>query len=186
MDTINITELNIDSVLKIMGIVFPIVTAYLGGKNHQKTEEIKIMRTLVANRKNKAYTEMTHFFFTILKGAINNTTHNPKDSFDEIMKSKEKILMYGSDRVIRAFNRFLSIKGYGQKNALQKIDSFLTLMVELRHDIYGHKTRITKLDILESIMQDRGQAIELLRKAGVYYWGSSEWRRNLFSNNAIR
>lgn len=93
------------------------------------------------------------------KGAI----VGPSDRFQEMLKVKEDLFVYGSDKAFRAFTEFLCNSSQNQPNQ-DYIEYFLNFMLIVRKEISGGKSKLTTDDILLNIMQSH----EELRKYQVF------------------
>ena len=65
--------------------------------------------------------------------------------------------MYGSDKVFFAYNNFFDISTNHPGNIKLLMDVWLDLMLEIRQDMCGHSSKITKDDILFNLMQSRDE-----------------------------
>ena len=67
--------------------------------------------------------------------------------------------MYGSDKVFRAFNKWLVV-AYENNNKTQ-FDAFLEFVLEMRKDMFSGNTKLTKHDILLNLTQSEDEAKKL-------------------------
>ena len=77
----------------------------------------------------------------------------------KMLNVKRDIFMYGSDKVFKAFNKWLlSINESDDKS---QFAAFLDFTLEMRKDMNNGKTRLTKRDILLNLTQSRVEADKL-------------------------
>jgi hypothetical protein len=78
---------------------------------------------------------------------------------DRMIDIKRDILMYGSDDVFKAFNKWL-IASNGV-NVKGQLTDFLDFVLEMRKDLCNNKTKLTKHDILLNLTQSEEEARKL-------------------------
>ncbi len=145
-----------DITLTILAIVVPAIVAILGYIIHRKTERIKIMESQLSDKKYQAYAGLVDMFFKILKDTKRNNV--PNDNLAEQMVDlKKDILLYGSDKVFYAYNKFFDVSTNHSGNLKLLMDAWLNLMLEIRQDMCGYSSQITKDDILFNLMQSRDE-----------------------------
>lgn len=146
---------------QVIIIVISTLCAILGWIVHRKTERIKIMENQLSERKYKAYSELVTVFYGILKDIKNKKNTNQKFMAEKMIDSKRDILMYGSDDVFLKFNEWLcsthSEIEDDQKTKTQ-MDYFLALVLEIRKDMQGGKTKLNQNDILLNLTQNKKEA----------------------------
>lgn len=71
---------------------------------------------------------------------------------------KRDILLYGSDSVFYAFNNFFDISTNNPGDIKLMMDVWLNLILKIRQDMCGHKSKLSKDDILLNLMQSRNEA----------------------------
>ena len=140
-------------IISIISILSTIIIAILSWKNHLKTEKIKIIENQLSEKKYSAYSDISSLFFNILKDVKENKISNTKDNLSKLIDIKKNILMYGSDDVFIALCEYL--ESSTSQNGTITIDKFLNLIVEIRKDMCGKKTKIKKQDILLLLMQNK-------------------------------
>lgn len=145
-----------DIILAVLAILIPAIVAILGYVIHRKTERIKIMESQLSDKKYHAYAGLVDLFFKILKDTKRNNV--PNDNLAEQMVDlKKDILLYGSDKVFFAYNNFFDISTNHPGSLKLLMDAWLNLMLEIRQDMCGHSSKITKDDILFNLMQSRDE-----------------------------
>lgn len=81
---------------------------------------------------------------------------------EKIIESKRDILLYGSDAVFDKFNKWLCSTTEEKENNIQ-MKYFLDLILEMRKDMRGGKTKITEKDILINLIQNRSEVDDFLQ-----------------------
>ena len=119
----------------------------------RKIEQIKIMENQLSDKKYNAYADLVGIFFSILKNVKKEKDTNQKVLMDKMLESKKNIFMYGSDKVVMAFSKWLCSSTTGE-NDEQQMNKFLELMIEIRKDMCGRSSKITKYDLLLNLIQN--------------------------------
>ena len=117
------------------------------------------MREQLSEKKCKAYSDAMMLFYTILK---DSKLHRPTDNkamMQKMIDTKKDIFMYGSDKVFRAFNKWLVVAF--ENNNKSQFDAFMEFVLEMRKDIFNGKTKLTKHDILLNLTQSEEEARKL-------------------------
>lgn len=136
-----------------ISIFLTVVIAILGWIMQRKIEQIKIMENQLSDKKYNAYADLVGIFFSILKNVKKEKDTNQKVLMDKMLESKKNIFMYGSDKVIMAFSEWLCSSTTGENNE-QQMNKFLELMIEIRKDMCGRSSKITKYDLLLNLIQN--------------------------------
>ena len=155
--------MNSEIILGSISIILTVVIAVLGWIMHRKTEQIKIMENQLSDRKDKAYADLVSLFFSILKDVKKEKDTNQKIMMDKMIESKKNIFMYGSDKVFKAFSRWLCSSTTGGTNE-QQMNNILELMIEIRKDMCGYTSKISEYDLLVNLMQNPKEANNFLAK----------------------
>lgn len=154
----------IETVISIFGLVVII----LGWTVHRKTEQIKIMENQLSEKKYKAYADIVTVFYGILKDVKSNKNESHTKMMGKMIDSKRDILMYGSDEVIRKFNKWLCISQKSEigddGNPLSHMRFFLEFILEIRKDMQGGKTKITEREILINLVQNEKEVDKFLKE----------------------
>ena len=155
--------MNIDGefILGSISIMLSVVIAVLGWIMQRKIEQIKIMQHQLSDKKYNAYADLVSLYFYTLKNSKKNKNSNNQIMREKMIESKKNILIYGSDNVINAFNNWLCTSS---KDVLieHQMSTFLDLMIEIRKDMSGNASKISKYDILLCLTQNQ--------KETEYYW----------------
>lgn len=136
-----------------ISIFLTVVIAILGWIMQRKIEQIKIMENQLSDKKYNAYADLVGIFFSILKNVKKEKDTNQKVLMDKMLESKKNIFMYGSDKVVMAFSKWLCSSTTGE-NDEQQMNKFLELMIEIRKDMCGRSSKITKYDLLLNLIQN--------------------------------
>lgn len=147
----------------IISIILSIVIAFMGWIMQRKTERIKIMENQLSEKKYAAYANMVGIFYSALKDIKKEKESNQKKIADEILESKKNIFMYGSDSVIKAFNKWLCSTSKNETQFIQ-LNAFLDFMIEMRKDMSGNSTNISKQDLLVNLIQNEDEVNNFLEK----------------------
>lgn len=147
-------EFNIDftTLLGLFSIITTILCVVLGDMLRRKTELIKIMEKQLSEKRYAAYANLYDLFYELLKDTRNDKAIKNDMMKNKLMDAKKELIMYGSDEVIFALNRYLS--SLSEENSYSQLNYFLDLMVLIRKDMCG-KTKVKREDILLNIMQNK-------------------------------
>lgn len=140
--------------LELLSIVLSALIIILGWLYNRRTEEIKIMRSQLSERKHKTYADIIATFYLVLKDSRNHQETDMKTVESKMLDAKRDIFMYGSDKVFLAFNKWLVNAGEPWQ-----FDEYLNFILSIRKDICG-KTKLKKDDVLLNLIQNE----EELRK----------------------
>ena len=137
--------------LGIISVIATVACAIMGALLHRKTERIKIMEKQLSEKRYAAYAKLYDFFYELLKDQHHAKNVNENMS-NKLMDAKKELIMYGSDEVIFALNKYLN--SLSETKPGTQFNYFLDLMVLIRKDMCG-KTKIKQDDILLNIMQNK-------------------------------
>ena len=146
--------MGINILLGIISAVATLACALMADLLHRKTERIKIIENQLSDKKYKAYADLVGMFYDVLKDVKESKTTNPKRMQDRMINSKKDIFMYGSDKVFKAFNKWLCSTMENGTRQYTQINNLLNLMVQVRKDMCGNSSRINKHDLLLSWVQN--------------------------------
>lgn len=140
----------------LINIILSIIIAFMGWLMQRKIERIKIMENQLSEKKYAAYAKIVGIFYSLLKDMKAERESNQKIMLNEILESKKNIFMYGSDRVIKTFNKWLCSTTQYETQFVQ-LNAFLDFMIEIRKDMNGSSTTISKHDLLVNLMQNEDE-----------------------------
>lgn len=92
-----------------------------------------------------------------------NQLHRPTDNeamMQKMIDAKKDIFMYGSDKVFRAFNKWLVVAF--ENNNKDQFGAFMDFVLEMRKDMFNGKTKLTKRDILLNLTQSEEETRKLM------------------------
>ncbi|BCS85027.1 hypothetical protein prwr041_09200 [Prevotella herbatica] len=142
----------------LLGFISAIATlacVWLGNQLHRKTERIKIMEGQLSEKRYSAYAKLYDFFYEMFKAKKkrkNSQNLDDTDMRNSLIDAKKELIMYGTDDVVFALNKYLSSLTEFDLN--RQVDSFLDVMLLIRKDMCG-KTKVDRDSILLNIMQDK-------------------------------
>lgn len=148
-----------DVLIAILSVSVPAIVAVASIIIAWQTEKLRTMREQLSEKKCNAYADAVEMFYSILKASKTNTTMINDSMMQKMLNVKRDIFMYGSDKVFKAFNKWLlSINESDDKS---QFAAFLDFTLEMRKDMNNGKTRLTKRDILLNLTQSRVEADKL-------------------------
>ena len=148
-----------DVLIAILSVSVPAIVAVASIIIAWQTEKLRTMREQLSEKKCIAYADAVEMFYSILKASKTNTTMINDSMMQKMLNVKRYIFMYGSDKVFKAFNKWLlSINESDDKS---QFAAFLDFTLEMRKDMNNGKTRLTKRDILLNLTQSRVEADKL-------------------------
>ena len=110
------------------------------------------MEGQLSEKRFSAYAKLYDFFYELFKSTKSGKRINDKDTRNALLDAKKELIMYGTDDVIHALNKYLS--SLTEDSFYVQIGYFLDIMVLIRKDMCGN-SEVTKDDILLNIMQDK-------------------------------
>ena len=148
-----------DLLITILTVFVPAIVAVAGIIIARQSEKLRAMREQLSEKKCNAYANAMMMFYSILK---DSKLHRPTDNkamMQKMIDTKKDIFMYGSDKVFKAFNKWLVV--VFENNNKTQFDAFLEFVLEMRKDIFNGKTKLTKHDILLNLTQSEDEAKKL-------------------------
>lgn len=135
-----------------MDILLPILlTAIIGGVGwlyrHEKERREAIERQL-SEHKYKAYTTLLKIFLNIMKDIKGGKNINPQNLVSQMLDANMDIILYGSDDLIKTYQKFISSSREGKVNLKQ----FGDIVISIRRDMGNQKTNITSDDVLRQFV----------------------------------
>ncbi len=143
----------------ILTVFVPAIVTVAGIIIAWQTEKLRTMRKQLSEKKCNAYADAVKMFYSVLKDAKANRTTNNKEMMDRMIDIKRDIFMYGSDKVFRAFNKWLL--STMNNNDKAQFAAFLDFVLEIRKDLCNGKTKLNKHDILLNLTQSEEEARKL-------------------------
>ena len=145
-------EINI--LLGLLSAIATLTCALLGAILHRKTERIKIMEGQLSEKRYSAYAKLYDFFYDVFKETIDGKNINEKAMKNKLLDAKKELIMYGTDDVIFALNKYLA--SLTEVDISSQIDNFLDIMLLIRKDMCG-KSKLNRDDIMLNIIQDKNE-----------------------------
>lgn len=148
-----------DLLITILTVFVPAIVAVAGIIIARQSEKLRAMREQLSEKKCQAYADAMMMFYSILK---DSKLHRPTDNkamMQKMIDTKKDIFMYGSDKVFKAFNKWLVVAF--ENNYKTQFDAFLEFVLEMRKDIFNGHTKLTKHDILLNLTQSEEEARKL-------------------------
>lgn len=149
-----------ENIIAILSILISAIVAVAGIIIAQQSERLRAMREQLSEKKCKAYADAMMMFYSILKDSKLHRPIDNKAMMQKMIDAKKDIFMYGSDKVFKAFNKWLVVAF--ENNPKTQFDSFLEFVLEMRKDIFNGNTKLTKHDILLNLTQSEEEARFLL------------------------
>lgn len=147
------------TIITLLGIALPIVATIMGWIIARKTEEIKIMRTQLSDKKIAAYSSAVDMFYSILKDQKQNKRIDTNALLNKMLDAKKGIFLYGSDEVFKAFNDWLV--HCNDSDAVNQMQYLLRFILLIRKDICGGKSRLSERDLLLNLTQSESETSKL-------------------------
>ena len=148
-----------ENIIAILSVVISAIVAVAGIIIAWQTEKLRNMREQLSEKKYNAYADAVKMFYSVLKDAKANRTTNNEEMMDRMIDIKRDIFMYGSDKVFKAFNKWLLYTANSNDKA--QFSAFLDLVLEMRKDMCNNNTKLTKHDIMLNLTQSEEEAKKL-------------------------
>ncbi len=145
-------EINI--LLGLLSATATLTCAFLGALLHRKTEKIKIMEGQLSEKRYSAYAKLYDFFYEVFKETIDGKNVNERIMKNKLLDAKKELIMYGTDDVVFALNKYLA--SLTDVDLSAQIDNFLDIMLLIRKDMCG-KSKVNRDDIMLNIIQDKNE-----------------------------
>lgn len=147
----------IDWLIPISSSLVTIIATVLACRLQLRNELRKISENIVSDKKYKAYYNAVNLFYTTMsEGKIDGCIGDNLDRFQEMLKVKEDLFVYGSDKAFLAFTEYLCLCSK-KSQSTDYFKPFLNFMLIIRKEISGGKSTITTDDILLNIMQSKDE-----------------------------
>jgi len=148
-----------ENIIAILSVLISAIVTVAGIVIARQSEKLRAMREQLSEKKCNAYADAMMMFYSILK---DSKLHRPTDNkamMQKMIDTKKDIFMYGSDKVFRAFNKWLVVAF--ENNNKTQFDAFLEFVLEMRKDMFYGNTKLTKHDILLNLTQSEEEARKL-------------------------
>lgn len=148
-----------ENLTTFLNVLVPAIVAVAGIIIAWQTEKLRTMREQLSEKKYNAYADAVKMFYSVLKDAKANRATNNNEMMNRMIDIKRDIFMYGSDKVFKAFNKWLL--STTNSNDKAQFAAFLDFVLEMRKDLCNNKTKLTKHDILLNLTQSEEEARKL-------------------------
>lgn len=148
-----------ENLIALLSILISAIVALAGFIIARQTEKLRTMREQLSQKKYNAYADAVKMFYSVLKDTKANRTTNNREMMDRMIDIKRDIFMYGSDKVFKAFNKWLL--STTKSNDKAQFAAFLDFVLEMRKDLCNNKTELTKHDILLNLTQSEDEVKKL-------------------------
>lgn len=148
-----------ENIIAILSVLISAIVTVAGIVIARQSEKLRAMREQLSEKKCNAYADAMMMFYSILKDSKLRRPTDNKAMMQKMIDTKKDIFMYGSDKVFRAFNKWLVV-AYENNNKTQ-FDAFLEFVLEMRKDMFSGNTKLTKHDILLNLTQSEDEAKKL-------------------------
>ena len=148
-----------ENIIAILSVLISAIVTVAGIVIARQSEKLRAMREQLSEKKCNAYADAMMMFYSLLK---DSKLHQPTDNkamMQKMIDTKKDIFMYGSDKVFRAFNKWLVVAF--ENNKKTQFDAFLEFVLEMRKDMFSGNTKLTKHDILLNLTQSEDEAKKL-------------------------
>ena len=148
-----------ENLTTFLNVLVPAIVAVAGIIIAWQTEKLRTMREQLSEKKYNAYADAVKMFYSVLKDAKANRATNNNEMMNRMIDIKRDIFMYGSDKVFKAFSKWLL--STTNSNDKAQFAAFLDFVLEMRKDLCNNKTKLTKHDILLNLTQSEEEARKL-------------------------
>ena len=148
-----------EALITILTILVPAIVTIAGIIIAWQTEKLRTMREQLSEKKYNAYADAVKMFYSVLKDSKLHKQTNNDEMMLKMIDIKRDLFMYGSDKVFKAFNKWLLSVEENDKKA--QFSAFLDFVLEMRRDLCNNKTNLTKHDILLNLTQSEKEAKKL-------------------------
>lgn len=148
-----------ENIIAILSVLISAIVTVAGIVIARQSEKLRAMREQLSEKKCNAYSDAMMMFYSLLKDSKLHRPTNNKAMMQKMIDTKKDIFMYGSDKVFRAFNKWLVVAF--ENNNKTQFDAFLEFVLEMRKDMFYGNTKLTKHDILLNLTQSEEEARKL-------------------------
>ncbi len=147
-------NMDITILLGLVSTIATLLCAFLAAMLHRKTERIKIMEGQLSEKRYSAYAKLYDFVYELFKKTKDGKNLNDKEMRNKLMDAKKELIMYGTDDVVFALNKYLS--SLSEVDLPTQLDNFFDIMLLIRKDMCG-KSKISRDDIVLNFLQDKNE-----------------------------
>jgi hypothetical protein len=147
------------TIISVLAALSPILLVIIGGigwlYRHEKERREAVERQL-SEHKYKTYITLLDLFFDVMKATKTGKTIDQNDLNDRMFNAGKDLIIYGSDDVVTAFQKWLG----GTREGKVTLGQFGELVISVRQDMGNSKTNITSEDVLRQFIIDYDDAKE--------------------------
>jgi len=148
-----------ENLIALLSILISTIVAVASIIIAWQTEKLRTMREQLSEKKYKAYADAVKMFYSVLKDSQLHKPTNNNEMLEYMIDIKRDIFMYGSDKVFKAFNKWLLAVKEDTNKA--QFSAFLDFVLEMRKDLCNGKTKLTKHDIMLNLTQSEEETKKL-------------------------
>jgi len=123
------------ALIAVLGAVIPYLL--------QKNKELKLK---IANQKREAYSSFLRNFTETAVAIMHDDDVSGKDADRDRMLARDKLLLYGSDDVIKAYDAWIRYADMEKRDLDSEGELVSLIFLAIRNDLLG-KTKVTKEDL---------------------------------------
>ena len=152
---------NIDAWVAVITPLASVIVVLLGGGvaalgylyRHERERREEVERQL-SEHKYKTYMALMDMYIEVIKAGKAGKPLKPEDLVDRMQELAKDFIVYGSDNVVRAFQKWVET---GRKGGVS-VRQFGELVVTIRRDMGNKKTTITYEEVLRQFINDYDDA----------------------------
>lgn len=148
-----------ENIIAVLSVFISAIATIAGIIIAWQTEKLRTMREQLSEKKYNAYADAVKMFYSVFKDVNANHTTNNSAMKNQLVDIKRDIFMYGSDKVFKAFNKWLL--STTESNEKKQLAAFLDFVLEMRKDLCNNKTKLKTHDILLNLTQSEEEARKL-------------------------
>ncbi|GAB4255780.1 MAG: hypothetical protein Kow0027_22620 [Saprospiraceae bacterium] len=128
-----------------------LLSTYLFFVLHKKNDKIKGIENQLSDKKYTLYYNVFTVFFNLIKLQKDLVSESQEKLVEKLIDIKKDMMIYAPDNIM---NKFLEWNNYIGDNPgdLRHVDIFLELLISIRKDMGNSNTKLSKYDVLRSIM----------------------------------
>lgn len=146
-----------NTIVSVLAALSPILLAILGGVSwlyrHEK-ERREAVEIQLSEHKYKAYITLLGIFFDLMKKTKLGEIANQKDLNDRMFDANKDLILYGSDDVVIAYQKWLGSARKEELEPIQFLEQFGKIIISIRKDMGNPKTKITSEEVLRQFITD--------------------------------
>jgi hypothetical protein len=151
-------DISIDfSFSELLVCVLVIISGGLGYIIKRQHDKIQDIQSQLSEKKYRVYYEVFSIFFDLMRKDKGGKIPKDKDnSLDRLIQVKKDLLIYGTDEIIKQFSEWVNV--CNGENQGKNLKYYIDLFTLIRKDMGYNNTKISRLNVLELIMGNKGEA----------------------------